>query len=234
MKKLFLMLTCLLAVTVVSAQSIEEIVKKYSAANKLDKVGALKTIKLTGKMSMMGMDIPMEMWMKNPDKVKSVININGQEMIQAFDGVKGYTINPMAGSTEPVEMSAQDLKSMQRNNMFQNYLQNYLKNGQLVLAGEEVVNGSPAHKLNAKLDEGTVLNLFIDKSSYLLVKTSATINAEGQSMVMDSYPSDYKEVNGFLVPMKTTTSAMGQEFVQTFTKVEVDVPMEDSIFTLKK
>ncbi len=234
MKKLFLMLTCLLAVTVVSAQSLEEIVKKYSAANKLDKVGALKTIKLTGKMSMMGMDIPMEMWMKNPDKVKSVININGQEMIQAFDGVKGYTINPMAGSAEPVEMSAQDLKSMQRNNMFQNYLENYLKNGQLVLAGEEVVNGSPAHKLNANLDEGMVLNLFIDKSSYLLVKTSATINAEGQTMVMDSYPSDYKEVNGLLIPMKTTTSAMGQEFVQTFTKVEVDVPMEDSIFTLKK
>jgi hypothetical protein len=172
--------------------------------------------------------------MKNPDKVKSVININGQEMIQAFDGVKGYTINPMAGSSEPVEMSAQDLKSMQRNNMFQNYLANYLKNGQLVLAGEEVVNGSPAHKLNANLDEGTVLNLFIDKSSYLMVKTSATVNAEGQTMVMDSYPSDYKEVNGLLVPMKTTTSAMGQEFVQTFTKVEVDVPMEDSIFTLKK
>ncbi len=38
MKKLFLMLTCLLAVAVVSAQSLEEIVKKYSVANKLDKV----------------------------------------------------------------------------------------------------------------------------------------------------------------------------------------------------
>lgn len=234
MKKLFLTLTCLLAVAVVSAQSLEEIVKKYSAANKLDKVGALKTIKITGKMSMMGMDIPMEMWMKNPDKVKSVMNISGQEMVQSFDGVKGYTINPMQGSADPVEMSVQDLKSMQRNNMFQNYLENYLKNGQLVLAGDEAVNGSPAHKLNATVDGGLVLNLFIDKSSYLLVKTSTTISAEGQTVVMDAYPSDYKEVSGLFLPMKTTTSAMGQEFTLTYTKVEVDVPMDDSIFQLKK
>jgi hypothetical protein len=76
MKRLFLMITCLLAVAVVSAQSLEEIVKKYTVANKLDKVGSLKTIKLTGKMSMMGMDIPVEIWMKNPDKIKSVTNNN--------------------------------------------------------------------------------------------------------------------------------------------------------------
>ena len=228
------MLTCLLAVAVVSAQSLEEIVKRYSAANKLDKVGTLKTIKITGNMSVMGMDVPMEIWMKNPDKVKSVSNFNGQEMVSAFDGVKGYTINPMMGSTEPVEMTVDQLKNIQRNNMFQNYLENYLKNGQLALGGEEAVNGTPAYKINATLDGGTVVNLYIDKSSYLLTKQSVNMMAEGQTMVMDSYPSDYKDVNGLFVPMKTTMSMMGQEFTTTFTKVEIDVPMDDSIFQLKK
>lgn len=234
MKKLILILTCLLAVTVVSAQSLEEIVKKYSAANKLDKVGALKTIKITGNTSMMGMEIPMEVWMKNPDKVKTVSNFNGQEIISVFDGVKGYSINPMMGSTEPVEMSAQDLKQIQRSNMFQNYMEDYLKNGQLVLAGDESVNGSPAYKIKATLDGGVLLDIFIDKSSNLLVKNSITVNAEGQTMVIDSYPSDYKDVNGLFMPMKTTMSMMGQDFTTIFTKVEVDIPMDDSIFTLKK
>ncbi len=59
-------------------------------------------------------------------------------------------------------------------------LNNYLKNGQLALAGEESVNGNPAHKLKATVDGGLVLDMFIDKSSYLLVKTSTTISAEGQ------------------------------------------------------
>jgi len=234
MKKLFLMITCLLAVAVVNAQSLEEIVKKYTAANKLDKVGSLKTIKLTGKMSMMGMDIPVEIWMKNPDKIKSVTNINGQEMVQVFDGVKGYVINPTAGSTEPVEMDEQTLKSIQRNNMFSNYMDTYLKNGQLALAGEESVNGSPAHKIKATIEGGIVLDLFIDKASYLMTKSSVTMDAQGQTMTMDTYPSDYKEVNGLFMPMKNTMSVMGQEFVQTYSKVEVNIPMEDSIFTLKK
>jgi hypothetical protein len=234
MKKLFLMLTCLLAVAVVSAQSLEEIVKKYTIANKLDKVGSLKTIKITGNMSVMGMEIPMEMWMKNPDKVKSVSNFNGQEMVSSFDGVKGYTINPMAGSTEPVEMTPDQTNNIQRNNMFQNYMENYLKGGQLALDGEEAVNGSPAYKIKATLDGGMAVSLFIDKSSYLLTKQSVNMEAEGQTMVMDTYPSDYKDVNGLFIPMKTTMSVMGQEFTTTYTKVEVDIPMDDSIFTLKK
>jgi len=233
MKKLFLMLTCLLAVTLVSAQSLEEIVKKYSVANKLDKVGSLKTIKITGKMSMMGMEIPVEIWMKNPDKVKSVTNINGQEIIQCFGGVKGYSVNPMTGSSDPVELGAAEVKQIQRSNMFQNYLESYLKSGQLALAGEESVNGNPAHKVKATLDGGMVVDMFIDKSSYLLVKTSVTVNSEGMSMVVDSYPSDYKDMSGLFIPMKTTTSAQGMEFVQTYSKVEVDVPIDDSVFKLK-
>jgi hypothetical protein len=139
----------------------------------------------------------------------------------------------MSGSSDPVELGAAEVKQIQRSNMFQNYLESYLKSGQLVLAGEESVNGNPAHKVKATLDGGMLVDLFIDKSSYLLVKTSVTINAEGMSMVVDSYPSDYKDMSGLFLPMKTTTSAQGMEFVQTYTKVEVDVPIDDSVFKLK-
>jgi hypothetical protein len=53
------------------------------------------------------------------------------------------------------------------------------------------------------------------------------------TVVVDSYPSDYTETNGVMMPMKTTTSAQGMDIVINFTKVEVDVPMEDSIFKIK-
>ena len=49
---------------------LSEIVKKYTEATKLDKVANLKTIKITGNMSAMGMEMPMVMWMKNPNKIK--------------------------------------------------------------------------------------------------------------------------------------------------------------------
>jgi len=233
MKKLLLSITLLLAVIIVNAQSLEDIIGKYTVANKLDKIGNFKTIKISAKTSVMGMDMPMEMWMKNPNKFKSVTSFNGQNIIQVFDGEKGYMVNPMAGSTDPVEMTGDQLREISRNNIFNNYMAQFLKDGKLALAGEESVNGKPAFKIKADLGNRNSAVMFIDKSSYLLTKTVADVNQGGMAITVESYPSDYSDTYGIMLPMKTTTSTSGMDIVTTFTKVEVDVPMEDSVFKIK-
>jgi outer membrane lipoprotein-sorting protein len=233
MKKLTFIMAGLIMMSVINAQTLDEIVKKYTEVNKLDHVASLKTIKITAKLSMMGMEMPTVMWMKNPDKIKTVTTVNGQDMIQAFDGEKGYTVSPMTGSTEPVEMTPDQVKQTVRSNIFQNSMVNYLKKGQLTLAGEDKVNDKLAYKIKATLEGGTVIDMFIDKSSYFLVKTSTTVSQGGMTVVVDSYPSNYTETDGVLIPMTTTTSAQGMDILINFTKVEVNVPMEDSIFKIK-
>jgi outer membrane lipoprotein-sorting protein len=233
MKKLLLTTACLLAVIIINAQSLEDIINKYTVANKLDKISEFKTIKITAKTSMMGMEMPMVIWMKNPNKIKTVTSFNGQDIIQAFDGEKGYMINPMAGSSDAVEMTAEQIKDVVRNNIFQNYMVNYLKNGKLALEGEDNVNGKPAFKVKADLDDTNKAYMYIDKSSFLLLKTVADVSQGGMAVTVESYPTDYTETNGVLLPMKTTTTASGMEIVTTFTKVEVDIPIEDSIFKIK-
>ena len=228
MKKLIFIMAGLILMSCISAQSLDEIVKKYTEASKLDNVVNVKTIKITASMSVMGMDLPMTLWMKNPNKMKSVTSINGQDMIQVFDGTKGYSVNPMTGSTDPVEMTPDQVKQTLRINMFQNYLAEALKKGQLSLEGEENVNDKPAFKIKYDAD-GIVSYLDIDKSSYYVVKTSTTTNG----VVVDSYPTDYTETSGVVVPMKTSTSAQGMDMVMNYTKVEIDTPMEDSLFTVK-
>jgi hypothetical protein len=225
MKKLVFILTGLFIFSMINAQSLEEIVKKYTAANKLDQISKFKTIKLTANMSMMGMEMPMVMWMKNPNKIRTVTNFNGQDMIQVFDGVKGSVINPMTGSSTPVAMTAEQIKESVKSNLFQNTVANYLKEGQLSLEGEDKVNNKPAYKLKAMLSGGVASYLYLDKGSYLLVKLT--------SSNMEAIPSEYTETNGIFLPMKNTVSASGMEFVMTFTKVEVDIPMDDSLFIIK-
>jgi hypothetical protein len=229
MKKLVFIMAGLIIMSVASAQTLDEIVKKYTEANKLDNVKNLKTIKITANLSVMGMEMPMVIWMKNPDKIKSVTTFNGQDMIQVFDGTKGYAVNPMTGSTDPVEMTPEQIKQTLRGNMFQNFMADYLKNGQLVLVGEENVSDKPAYKVKATVEGGTEIDIFIDKTSYYIVKTTTTASG----MTMDSFPTDYTETSGVIVPMKTSTSAQGMDMLINFTKVEVDTPMEDSIFVVK-
>jgi outer membrane lipoprotein-sorting protein len=233
MKKLFLAVSFLLAVAALNSQSLEDIIGKYTVANKLDKISNFKTIRISAKTSVMGMDMPMEIWMKNPNKFKSVTSFNGQDIIQVFDGEKGYMVNPMAGSTDPVEMTTDQLKDVAKSNIFNNYVAQYLKDGKLTLEGEDNVNGKPVFKVKASLDGGNSAVMFIDKSTYLILKTVADVNQGGMAMSMESFPSDYTETNGILLPMKTSISASGMEIVTTFTKVEVDVPIEDSVFKIK-
>ena len=234
MKKLFLFTTCLFAAVIMNAQPLEEIVKNFTIANKYDQLKDKKTIKITAKMSMQGMEMPMEIWMKNPNKIKTVLQVQGQEVIQVFDGEKGYSVNPMlTGSATPVEMSPEEVKRTLRNNTFENTLENDLKGGRLTLLGEDAVNGKPVYKVKVAIDEETASNIFIDKTTWLLVKQIIDFTQGGTPMNSETYPSEYTETSGVIMPRKITTLISGMEMVITFTNVEVDVPVEDSIFKLK-
>lgn len=233
MKKLTLLLTALFVVSIINAQSLEEIVKNYSAAMKSDKLASVKTIKITGKMSAMGMEIPVTMLMKNPNKIKVTYSISGQEMVSVFDGEKGYSISPLTGSSAPVEITGDQLESVKKNSPFNNELLSYFKSGKLTLEGEENVNNKPAFKLKAAVGASPV-TMYIDKSTYQLVKTSSTASQMGQSMNVDSFMSDYFETDGVVLPKKTTAMTNGMEAgVITFDKVEVNIPVDDSVFKVK-
>jgi len=235
MKKLVLIFASLLVISVAGAQSLEDIVSKYSSAIKADQLAKVSTIMITGKMSTMGMEMPMTMFMKNPNKIKVVYSINGQEIVSAFDGEEGYMINPMTGSSNPVELTGAQLQQVQNSNVFSNEILNYFRNGKLVLEGEENVNGKPAFKVKASPDGTTPVYMFIDKDSFLLVKTTARVEQMGTTMDVESVMTDYVENNGVVMPKKTTASANGMEAaVITFDKIEVNVPIEDTVFKMKK
>jgi outer membrane lipoprotein-sorting protein len=234
MKKIVFVLTGLIAVAVINAQSLDEIVKNYSAAMKSDKLSSVKTIKITGKMSAMGMEMPMVMFMKNPDKIKVAYTFNGQDMISVFDGQKGYMMNPMTGSSAPVELTGDQLKQVQNNNVFRNELLNYFKNGQITLEGSEDVNGKPAHKLKINVAGGKPVFMFLDKGTSLLVKTKTTVDQMGTQMDVESFMTEYTDIQGVVMPKKTTAMANGMEAaVITFDNIEVNIPMDDAVFKVK-
>ena len=233
MKKFLSVLTGLIAVAIINAQSLDEIVKNYSTAMKSDKLARVTSIKISGKMSAMGIEMPMAMFMKNPNKIKVVYSFNGQDMVSVFDGEKGYMINPMMGSGTPVELSGDQLKQVQNSNVFRNELLDHFKNGQLTLEGQENVNDKPAFKLKANVGSSSIY-MFLDKGSYMLVKTTTTVDQMGTSMNIDSFMTDYVDIDGVIMPKKTTAMANGMEAaVITLDKIEVNIPMDDSIFIIK-
>jgi hypothetical protein len=112
-------------------------------------------------------------------------------------------------------------------------LLNYFKNGQLTLEGQDNVSDKPAFKLKANVGSSPIY-LFLDKGSYLIVKTTTTVDQMGTSMNVDSYMTDYVDIDGVVLPKKTTAMANGMEAaVITLDKIEVNIPIEDSVFKVK-
>jgi hypothetical protein len=56
----------------------------------------------------------------------------------------------------------------------------------------------------------------------------------GTSMNVDTYMTDYVDNSGVILPKKTTAMTNGMEAaVITFDKIEVNIPMDDSVFKIK-
>lgn len=234
MKKLICLLTGVILFASAGAQTLEEIVKKHATAVKADQLSKIKTVKINGKMTMMGMEMPLEMFMKNPNKIKVIYNVAGQQMISLFDGEKGYISNPMTGSAEPVELTGEQLNQLTRNNVFTNEVINNYNKKKLTYEREEMVNGKPSYKLRIELDGGSPAYLFIDKESGLLTKITATVEQMGTSMDVETFLSDYTEKNGLVIPTKTIAKTNGMEAaVITFDNIEVNTPIDDSVFKIK-
>jgi outer membrane lipoprotein-sorting protein len=178
-------------------------------------------------MSQMGMDLILNIYYKTPNKSKTVISFNGQEIIQVFDGEKGYMINPMMGSTEPQELPVEQAESMKKQSQFKSPLSGYFAEGKLTLEGNENVKDKPAFKIKVN-DPANTIYMFIDKATYMPVKTTATTGGVNVDTFME-----WGEISGIMLPKVTTISAQGMEMVMYIESAEVNIPLEDSFFKVK-
>ncbi|MBI5325208.1 MAG: hypothetical protein HZB41_08060, partial [Ignavibacteriae bacterium] len=65
------------------AQTADEIINKTLQVQGNDKLQSIKTMKISGKISGMGTEIPFKMFFKQPKCIRSEIDISGKKMVQA-------------------------------------------------------------------------------------------------------------------------------------------------------
>ena len=130
MKKSMTLLAAFLVASVCSAQSLDEIANKYYAANGIENLEKAQTMTMKGVVSQMGMELPITIMVKKPNKVKVIQEFNGMEIVIAFDGEKGFMLNPLTGATEAVELPAEQLGQVQEYNVFKDSFMRLSKPGE--------------------------------------------------------------------------------------------------------
>ena len=218
--------------------TVDQIVQKHTEAlGGADKLKAIQTVKATGKASLMGgqIETPVVMQAKRPTSVRMEMTIQGKSFVQAFDGTTAWTINPYGASPDPQKSGEEDTKAARDDADFiDGALVEYKAKGNTVeLLGKEDADGTQAYKLKVTKKSGTVEYDYLDAQTFLPLKSTGTRKQMGQEFDFESRPSNFKPVNGVLMPFSLEQKVSGKPMMQlTLEKIEANVPMDDSLFRL--
>ena len=214
----------------VQAQSLDDVLKKHFKAVGQDKLVAAKTYFMKAKINQMGMELPMEMKMKRPNKFRVEMEMQGQKMIQAFDGEKGWMIAPWL-SPDPQVLEGDQLKQAMEQADFEGELYNYEEKGHSVdFVGKVNADGKEAYKIKLTAKDGSIKNYFIDAGTNLIIKVKAKISAAGQEVEVEQKLSDYKDFDGVLMATKMKSATPMGNVSIIVEEFNVNQKFDDAIF----
>lgn len=235
MKKIFSVIIALLFISFNAfSQTVDEIVNKHiEAMGGKEKLLQLKTMVTEGSLSVQGTDIPI--------KISQEHN-KGQRVEMTVMGMSGYIINtptegwqffPFQGQAAPEAMSPEAVKESVDFLDIQNNLLDYKQKGhQVEYVGKEDFEGTECFKLKVVFKGGAEANMYIDPSTYYVIKQETKTKSTGQEVVQDQTFSNFKKQDGYVFPFSLT--GVGPGGVVTITKIEVNKPLDGSLFKVPK
>jgi outer membrane lipoprotein-sorting protein len=218
-----------------SAQTAEEIVaRNMKAKGGIEKLKSVTTMRTTGTMTLApGVEVPFVMEQKRPNSMRMEITIQGQTVVQAYDGKTGWMLNPMSGRNVPEPMPEDALRQVDLQADMDGPLVDFKAKGSTAeLIGKEKVEGADAYKIKLTLKTGDTLFIYLDADQFLEVKMDAKMKIRGTDVDSTTTIGDYKEVGGLMFAHAMESSQQGapQKQKMTIQKIELNVPIDDARF----
>jgi hypothetical protein len=231
----------LLTAGVAQPQTLDEIVaRSLAASGGAERLKAVRTRRMTGTMKVMageGSETPIVIESMRPRSMRFELKVRGVAVIQAFDGRKGWKIVPFAGDTTPYPMPKDEQSEAAERAEFDSPLLDAAARGTKIrLQGRDEVDGSEAFKLRVTRKDGFVRDVWVDSRSFLEVRHGTKRSIEGRTLELHSTFSDFREVSGLKLPFRVVSSTKGRPEAQVvvFDSIELDVPIDESRFSMPK
>lgn len=213
----------------VKAQTADEIVKKHlDATGGIANWKKINTMKMVGSVNVQGQKIDMVFTTVNGKGARQDINIGGMANYSILTPTAGWQYYPVGGQTKPEAMTAEDVKQGQDELDIQGPLVDYQAKGNKVeYLGKDDVEGTECYKLKVTFKTGKEETMYLDASNYYQIRSVTKANVNGKEVEQTINYSNYQKLpEGIMYPM-TVGSEQG---AVTFTSVEVNKPVDESIF----
>lgn len=227
--------SCLSALCI--AQTAEELVNKnIQAKGGLDKIKAIKSYRVTGKLNGGGgFTAAMGQENQRPNLVRETFSLQGMTAITAYDGATGWQIQPFGGHKDPELMGEDDLRDLLLDADFDGPLVDYKEKGSTVeYLGHDVVDGDDALRLKVTLKNGDIIYYYLDPDTYLEIRKELQEFIRGSIRESVTEMGSYKPVAGVMYPFSISQGSKANPAAQTTTidKIEVNVPIDKADFAV--
>ena len=232
-----LIAVCVLAGAWLAAETLDEILaKNYESRGGLDKLQAIKTTRIKGKMmqSMMNMEFPMDLWYRKPNCIRMEAEFQGKKIVQGYDGKTVWWIMPFMGSEEPQEMPEAQAKEVIDMAESMDPLVDYKAQGHtLEFLGKEEMEGTEVYKLKLSRKNGKVTTFYLDTDSGIELKSTTYIKRGESEVLVESVFGDYQEVDGIMFPFSLESKMDGTTAMTLiFESYTLNEEMPDELFTM--
>ena len=220
------------------SQTVDELVaKNIEAKGGLDKIKAVKTRRITGRAEQSdGPPLNVVIENERPDEIRQDITIAGMTMVQAYDGKAGWTIQPFSGRKDPQYMGEDDLRDLTIDADIDGPLVDYKAKGNIVeFMGHDTVDGDDALRLKVTLKNGDIEYFDLDPDTYLEIRRESQEFIRGSVKEQVTEYGSYKPVADVMYPFSMAIwpkSDPTQALTVTIDKVEVNVPLAESVFVV--
>ena len=208
----------------------------YDAIGGKEAWEAVDAMQFSGKITLgPGMEAPTTMTIQRPANMRLEFTMQGMTGIQAYDGETAWQIMPFMGSDKPQKMNEDQAKSFAEQADLDGPLMNWEEKGhQVELMGKADVEGTETYKLKVTLDTGDVRYHYLDSEYFATIRTEGKTTARGQELEIETTLSDYKEVEGLMIPHSISSSPKGSDQAQAITidSVVLNPEIEDGMFTM--
>jgi len=220
-----------------SSQTAEELVNKnIEAKGGMEKIKAIKTLRMTGKLIVSGLTATQGQDNMRPNLVRETTTLQGMTAVQAYDGSTGWQIQPFGGRKDPELMGEDDMRDLLLDSDFDGPLVDYKAKGNTVeYLGHDTVDGDDALRLKVTLKNGDIVYYYLDPDTYLEIRKETQEFIRGSVRENAANLGSYKPVAGVMFPFSIASGPKNDPTSwQTVTvdKLEANVPLDISEFAV--
>ena len=227
--------TLLVASTAFSAaaeMTTQELLKRHlTARGGSEKWRSVTSMSIEGTQTTFSTPHPFSILRKRPNLYRIEQTMLRQPIVEVFDGKSAWWINGLMGNTWPLQEPPIFAKRIAREAEFTTpLLDDSAERAKVELSGRELFEGRQAWHLKVTRKDGVEETWYLDPSTFLEIARISTTVDFGEELEERSYFSDWKPVNGLILPHRVDVEFGTRNMTLEVGRITINPVIDDAKF----